>query len=219
MSTTKMLAIGAVTAAGFIAPAPAFAGPTFGGQAAAPSLSSSSIRHLSVAQLRRQTPRFRTAVAEARVDRSHGYQAQRSCRGGARPGARALANLLHRTYDRRIPVGIHRACGGGTSEHYEGRALDWMTNARNRRQAAQADAFVTWLTKRDRHDVRGAWARRLGVMYIIWRGKMWRTYDPGWRNYNGCANGGDPTACHFDHVHISLTWQGAYKKTSWYRVR
>jgi len=174
-------------------------------------------RSLSTSQLRSLTPVVRPQLKHRRIDSSGGYQGQRRCVRGDRPGTRALKRLLHRVYDPSIAIGTHRSCRGDTSEHYDGRALDWMTNARNRRQAAQADAFVSWLIKKDR-GVRGANARRLGIMYIIWRGRMWRAYSPGWRDYNGCSRGGgNPTACHRNHVHISLTWRGAQKRTSWYR--
>lgn len=186
----------------------------------APARSGAAIRNMSVAQLHNLVPRTRRAVAHSRVDASGGYQGQRRCMRGDRPGTVALKRLLKVTYDSSVPIGLSRGCGGDTSEHYDGRALDWMMNSRHRREAAQADSFVDWLTSQ-RKGVRGANARRLGVMYIIWRGRMWRAYDPGWRDYNGCSRGrgGDPTSCHFDHVHISLTWKGAYKKTSWYRHR
>ncbi len=191
-----------------------------GAATATPARSGAAIRHMSVQQLQHLVPRTRRAVAHSRVDPAGGYQGQRRCLRGNRPGTVAVKSLLKTTYDAGVPIGLSRGCGGDTSEHYDGRALDWMTNSRNRREAAQADSFVRWLTSM-RKGVRGANARRLGVMYIIWRGRMWRTYDPGWRDYNGCSRGrgGDPTSCHFNHVHISLTWKGAYKKTSWYRHR
>lgn len=208
------IAISAAALAAVIAvPASAWAAPAAPGQ----DNRAPQARTMSTAQLRNLTPAVRPQVKRSRLDPSGGYQGQHRCVRGDRPGTRAMKKLLHRVYDPSIPIGTHRSCRGDTSEHYDGRALDWMTNSRNRRQAVQADAFVSWLIKKD-HGVRGANARRLGVMYIIWRGRMWRAYDPGWRNYNGCANGGgNPTSCHRDHVHISLTWRGAYKRTSWYR--
>lgn len=211
--TTRALSIVTLAATTALAPVAAAAAPALPTQ----TQNAPNARQLTTAQLRALTPVVRPEVKRMRIGPSGGYQGQRRCMRGDRPGIRALKNLLHRVYDRTIPIGTHRSCRGDTSEHYDGRALDWMTNARNKRQAAQADAFVSWLTKKER-GVQGANARRLGVMYIIWRGRMWRTYAPGWRNYNGCANGGgDPTSCHRDHVHISLTWQGANKRTSWYR--
>ena len=51
---------------------------------------------------------------------------------------------------------------------------------------------------------------------------MWRVYRPedGWQQYSNCTgNSGDPTRCHRDHIHISLTWDGAYGKTSFWTGR
>ena len=66
-------------------------------------------------------------------------------------------------------------------------------------------------------------ARRLGIMYIIWDSRMIRMYDPGrgWTEYRGCqapANAGASldTTCHRNHVHMSLSWDGAAAITSWW---
>jgi hypothetical protein len=212
--------LGLVTSAAAVSAAvlpafPAQAAPGVSSGAAVAATSPRQIRQMSITELRQLQPRVRLAVARSRVDRAVGYQGQRRCMRGNRPGTIALRNLLKAVYDSGVPIGMSRGCGRG-SEHHDGRALDWMMNSRNPRQAAQADAFVRFLTAQ-RQGVQGANARRLGVMYIIWRGRMWRSYAPGWRNYNGCANGGPASACHFNHVHISLNWKGAYKRTSWYR--
>jgi hypothetical protein len=182
-------------------------------------LTPAQVATLPMSQLRATTPYTPESVAKSRVDPDRGYQGQRGCLGGDRPGAIALRNLLQRTYSTGVPIGLSRGCRGGTSEHYDGRALDWMVNAANRRQAALGDAFVEWATRSER-GVPGANARRLGIMYLIWRGRMWRSYRPGWTDYQGCSRGGgDATRCHRNHVHISLNWAGAYKRTSWYTRR
>ena len=73
-------------------------------------------------------------------------------------------------------------------------------------------------------DARGntdAWARRMGVMYVIWNDRMYAAYDgfaarpylsSGCRTRRTCS----PTLRHRDHMHISLTRQGAKGATSWY---
>lgn len=216
-SKLLVTSLSALTTAAVLTPA-AVAVPAASAASATPALSGRQIRQMSLAELRRHYPRVRLAVRNSKVDGAGGYQGQHRCQRGNRPGTVAMRDLLKRTYDRRITIGLSRGCGGGTSEHYDGRALDWMVNSNNPRRAAQGDAFVRFLTMRDRNGVVGAYAKRLGVMYIIWRGRMWRTYAPGWRDYNGCKNRNyDSTSCHYDHVHISLTWKGAYKRTSWYR--
>src|SRR5690606_36455540 len=50
-----------------------------------------------------------------------------------------------------------------------------------------------------------------GINYIIWNRKMWRAYAPerGWATYTGSHP-------HDDHIHFTFTWDGAYKRTSWW---
>ena len=68
-----------------------------------------------------------------------------------------------------------------------------------------------WLVKTDKYGNRYAKARRLGIQYLIWNHKIWGSYSAssGWRKYTGA----NP---HTDHVHISFTWAGARKKTSFW---
>lgn len=144
-----------------------------------------------------------------------GYQGQTSCSPSAKTGTLKLSTYLQRTYPGTGSLGIVRSCGvGGRSEHKEGRAFDWRVNARNKRQKAQADAFVTSLLATDQYGNRHALARRMGLMYVIWNKRIWSTTyaTSGWRRYSG------PSA-HTDHVHISLNWNGARGRTSWYTGR
>lgn len=134
------------------------------------------------------------------------YAGQTSCDPYSKPGTRAYAELMRQTFGMG-GYGIERTCtAGGTSEHKEGRAVDWMLNAADPAQKAVADAATAWLTENE-----GANARRLGVLYIIWNRKMWRAYAPekGWQNYVGDSP-------HTDHIHTSLTWDGAMGRTSWW---
>ena len=56
------------------------------------------------------------------------YEGQRQCDPTPKPGAVRLATLIKQTYGSNQSVGIVRACRiGGTSEHKEGRAVDWMS--------------------------------------------------------------------------------------------
>ena len=64
-------------------------------------------------------------------------------------------------------------------------------------------------------------ARRLGIMYIGWGDEMWRAYDTdrGWTELKGCYSlqgSGSDTFCHRDHVHFSMTWDGAAGRTSYW---
>jgi hypothetical protein len=152
-----------------------------------------------------------------------GYVPATSCDPTAKPGAVALGKLLTTTYPG-TRYGIERTCGVDplpTTEHYEGRAVDWMNSVRVPAEAAQAQAVLNWLTAPDLAGNSYANARRLGIMYIIWNNKIWGAYsvDRGWRPYSSCALHPEKTwdsTCHRDHVHFSLSWAGAMKRTSYW---
>ncbi len=149
------------------------------------------------------TPRV---VLPPMLDVRPSYAGQTSCDPYAKPGTRAFAELMRQTFGVG-GYGIERTCtAGGTSEHKEGRAVDWMLNANIPAQKAVADQATAWLTANQ-----GENARRLGVLYIIWNRKMWRAYAPekGWQPYVGDSP-------HTDHIHTSLTWDGAMGRTSWW---
>lgn len=154
-----------------------------------------------------------------------GYVQQRACDPRDRVGTVALGRLLTGTY-KGTSFGVSRSCAqnGLASEHYEGRALDWMVNGRDPARAAQAVTALNWMFAPDAAGNRYAVARRLGVMYLIWNDRIWGAYAPeaGWRPYSSCAKHPEPawdTACHRDHVHISLTWEGAMGRTSFWTRR
>ena len=70
---------------------------------------------------------------------------------------------------------IGRTCTSGTSEHYDGRAWDWMLDVGDPEESAVARSVLSWLTRTDANGVPGAMARRFGIMYIIYDRKMWRS--------------------------------------------
>jgi peptidoglycan hydrolase-like protein with peptidoglycan-binding domain len=153
------------------------------------------------------------------------YVQQASCDPVAKPGAVALAKLLVATYPG-TTSGITRACGvdGIASEHYEGRAIDWMISVRKPAEAAEAKAVIDWMFAADGAGQQYANVRRLGVMYMIWNGNIWGSYasGSGWRPYSNCANHPEPasdTACHRNHIHFSLSWDGAMGHTSFWTKR
>jgi hypothetical protein len=148
----------------------------------------------------------------APVDPLAGYVGQSTCDPTAKPGALALRALVQASYPSVRDGGIVRACHlGGRSEHKEGRAWDWMLNAHDPTEHARAHDFLNWLLATDAQGNRWANARRLGVMYVIWNRQMWASYDatPTWRAYTG------PNP-HTDHIHISLSWNGALQRTSFW---
>ncbi len=151
------------------------------------------------------------------------YQPQVSCSPTSMKGAVALGDLLRATYPG-TSYGVARSCGSDGSEHYEGRAVDWMVSKRKPAQLAQARSLIDWLLKPDAAGRPYANARRLGVMYLIWDDRIWGSYraGDGWRPYSTCARRPEPasdTACHRDHVHISLSWAGGSGRTSFWTGR
>ncbi|TQS41223.1 peptidoglycan-binding domain-containing protein [Cryptosporangium phraense] len=147
------------------------------------------------------------------------YIPQTSCEWVDKPGSLALGALLKATYPG-TSYGVTRGCTGTmTSEHYDGRAVDWMNSIRKPAQAAQATAVLNWLFATDAAGNKYANARRLGVMYIIWNGQIWGSYNQTWKPYMTCASHPEAsmdTTCHRDHVHFSLSWAGAMKRTSFW---
>ncbi len=148
------------------------------------------------------------------------WQGVQLCDPVSRKGPLRLKALLAKTYGS-TSFGITRACSGstGTSEHHEGRALDWMISGKAQR--ANAAALLSWLSAKDTAGNTYAMARRMGLMYVIWDNKMFRFYDParGWTEYSSCLttlSSSYDTTCHRDHVHFSFTWDGAAGKTSFW---
>jgi hypothetical protein len=151
------------------------------------------------------------------------YVGQTSCRPGYLPGTAVLGRLLTATY-RNTSVGGAYACGtdGSRSEHYDGRAIDWMNSVRNPVQAAQAASVIKFLLATDPTGNKFAMARRLGVMYVIWNNQMWGAWSGRWEPYNNCAKTPSPaldSSCHRNHMHISLSFNGAFGRTSFFSHR
>ncbi|WP_380165376.1 hypothetical protein [Jannaschia sp. R86511] len=137
------------------------------------------------------------------------YLGQVSCDPVEKPGATAMRSLLKATYGKANSGGTARSCSvGGRSEHKEGRAYDWALNAYNSADKAKGDAFVNWASGKDAKGVAGGNAHRLGIQYLIWNKRIWNA-GSGWKAYTGASP-------HTDHVHISLSWDGAFKRTSWW---
>jgi peptidoglycan hydrolase-like protein with peptidoglycan-binding domain len=151
----------------------------------------------------------------AAIDDYSGYQPQASCSPVVLPGVAKLRNLVLRTYQRGHDGGVTRSCvSGGSSEHKEGRAWDWMVNVSNRAERRAAADFLSWLTARGPDGRAGHQARRLGIMYVIYNRRIWSAYrsGDGWRYYSGYSP-------HTDHVHVSFSWAGARGMTSFWRGR
>lgn len=147
------------------------------------------------------------------IDRYAAYEGQTTCQATETPGARALRDMVMRAYPGTGSAGgILRGCDvGGASEHKEGRAWDWMLNASDPSDRAAADDLFAWLLATDVHGNKHALLRRLGVMYIIWNGQVLKAsqIDKGWQPYTGSSP-------HTDHVHFTLSWDGARQFTSYW---
>ena len=127
-----------------------------------------------------------------------------------RPGAEKIADLIRATYGNDESIGISRNACYTTSEHNDGRAVDWMVDSTTKAGRAKADSFLNWLLGTDKYGHKDAMARRLGVMYIIYHRHIWRAYDGGhWGDYTG-------TNPHTDHIHISLGYDGSTGRTSFW---
>ncbi|MGI8667318.1 MAG: peptidoglycan-binding domain-containing protein [Jatrophihabitans sp.] len=149
------------------------------------------------------------------------YVPQVACQPRYLPGTLRLGQLLTRTYPNTSFGGAY-ACGtdSARSEHYDGRAIDWMNSVRNPTQAAQAASVIAFLLATDAHGNKFAMARRMGLMYIIWNNRIWGAWDGTWQPYNNCASTPSPaldSACHRNHIHFSLSWNGAWGRTSFWR--
>ncbi|MEU3894771.1 VCBS repeat-containing protein, partial [Streptomyces sp. NPDC029519] len=153
------------------------------------------------------TPDFGPAI-DAYAD----YVPEDGCDPTAKPGVLGLRDLLNEAYGSHTSY-VTRACdSGSTSEHEEGRALDYMLNYYDSGERAVAEDVLTWLLKTDKHGNKHANARRLGIMYLIWNDRIWSSSRAaeGWREYDGS----NP---HTDHIHFSLSWAGARQETSWWQ--
>jgi hypothetical protein len=112
------------------------------------------------------------------------------------PRMRQVKDAIDRRFGPFPAIGCYRA--EATGEHPLGRACDFMLStggvmpsAANVQRGYQIAAWAQ------------ANASRLGIMYVIYRQKIWdiRMASAGWVQM---ADRGSITANHFDHVHISV---------------
>lgn len=139
----------------------------------------------------------------AGLDPKSPYLPQAACNPVDMIGTTKLRDLVLATYGQGRHGNISRACTEGISEHSEGRAWDWMIDPKDANQTAAAADFLSWVTRKD-----GENARRLGIMYVIYNKKIWSIYrsTEGWR----------PNSGHTDHIHVSLSWNGARGNVSFW---
>jgi len=152
------------------------------------------------------------------------YQPQTKCSPRAKPGTTYLGKRVVKRFGGGFGP-ISRSCSsGGTSEHKEGRAFDWLLDATKKSDRKKAHAFMDWVLATDSRGDTDARARRMGIMYVIWNDHMY----PAWNGFererylsSGCKSRRkcSTTLRHRDHLHISLTRKGGKGRTSWYAGR
>ncbi len=173
---------------------------------------------LAVPTASASTPTMPTPTALRTIEPMAAYVPSNSCDPRTKPGTAALAALLGKTYPGPVRYTV-RPCAASVSEHYQGRAIDWMVSAKNPTTYADAAALFRWLFATDKYGNTYSNARRLGVMYLVFNNKIWGSWDKKWEPYNNCANqpgSAYDNSCHRTHVHISLSWEGANKRTSFW---
>ena len=163
------------------------------------------------------------AHARTAVEDYASWQPASRCSPKPKPGATALGRWLTRRYDGGT-TSISSACRGSSSEHTEGRAIDWRLDATKKTDRRTAKRFLKRLLRSDKQGNAHALARRMGIMYVIWNDEMyaaWDAFEPepylssSCRRRQRCS----PTLRHRDHVHISLTRRAGKGRTSWYDGR
>jgi hypothetical protein len=126
------------------------------------------------------------------------FQPQSPTIGGDRitPRMRQVRDEVDRRFGPFISIGCYRPESSG--EHPLGRACDFMLSSGGVMPSSsgvqRGYAIAAWAQ---------ANASRLGIMYIIYRQRIWdiRMASSGWV---AMADRGGITANHFDHVHISV---------------
>ena len=155
------------------------------------------------------------------VDDYAGYQPQTTCAKKPKPGTVALGQWLVATYGG-AGGAVNRPCtGSSTSEHKDGRAIDWTLDATDPADRKVANAFLAAAFATDAAGNPHALARRMGIMYVIWNDHYYPAYDAfekesylssGCRSRKRCSK----TLRHRDHMHISLSKDGGKGLTSFY---
>ena len=162
------------------------------------------------------------SAAAAPIEDYASWQPVKRCAPKAKAGTVLLSEWIVEKYGGGRGY-ISRPCGS-TSEHTEGRAFDWPLNANKRADRKRAKRFITRLFRTDNRGNTHAMARRMGVMYVIWKDRSysaWNAFEPRPYLSSSCSSRKrcSKTLRHRDHVHISLTRRGAKGKTSWYAAR
>ncbi|MCK2219180.1 hypothetical protein MF672_036115 [Actinomadura sp. ATCC 31491] len=111
------------------------------------------------------------------------------------PRMALVKQLVRERFEVPFGIGCYRAIQDG-GEHPLGRACDFMLSRGGAMpspaERARGDRIAAWAIKN---------ARRLGIMYIIYRQRIWHVRTGAWRVM---TDRGGTTANHYDHPHISV---------------
>ncbi|MEQ4724503.1 hypothetical protein [Nonomuraea sp. B19D2] len=111
------------------------------------------------------------------------------------PRMRLVKQLIKERFDVPNGIGCYRAIQDG-GEHPLGRACDFMLSRGGAMPSAaeveRGNQISAWAIKN---------AKRLGIMYIIYRQRIWHARTGSWRTM---SDRGGTTANHYDHPHISV---------------
>ncbi|MEV0594858.1 coiled-coil domain-containing protein [Nonomuraea cavernae] len=111
------------------------------------------------------------------------------------PRMRLVKMLIQERFAVPYGIGCYRAIQDG-GEHPLGRACDFMLSRGGAMPTAdevrRGDQIAAWAIKN---------AKRLGIMYIIYRQRIWHARTGVWRTM---SDRGGATANHYDHPHISV---------------
>jgi hypothetical protein len=149
------------------------------------------------------------------------YDPQTGCTKKPRVGTVALGEWLVATYGG-AGGAVNRPCSGaGTSEHKDGRAVDWILDATRPADRKLARTFLAAAFATDAEGNPAALARRMGIMYVIWDDHFYPAYhqfqresylSSSCRSKRRCSK----TLRHRNHMHVSLSKAGAKALTSFY---
>ncbi|MEV0203531.1 hypothetical protein [Nonomuraea sp. NPDC050691] len=111
------------------------------------------------------------------------------------PRMRLVKTLIQERFDVPFGIGCYRAIQDG-GEHPLGRACDFMLSRGGSMptaaEVARGNEIAAWAIKN---------SKRLGIMYIIYRQRIWHARSGTWRTM---SDRGGTTANHYDHPHISV---------------
>ncbi|MEU7863357.1 hypothetical protein [Nonomuraea sp. NPDC049141] len=111
------------------------------------------------------------------------------------PRMRLVKTLVKERFDVPNGIGCYRAIQDG-GEHPLGRACDFMLSRGGSMptaaEVARGNEIAAWAIKN---------SKRLGIMYIIYRQRIWHASRGTWRTM---SDRGGTTANHYDHPHISV---------------